>query len=71
LTIDPGNRGTEIFAGIGPAAAVATHLDGVSRDVIRDFELSPDRVLYRQVPGDAVPEPPGATTVLGGATHDC
>jgi len=59
LTIDPGRRGTDIFAGIGPTADVEAYLDGVSRDVIRDFELSPDRVLYRRVPGETTPEPPG------------
>ena len=59
LTIDPGRSGTPIFAGIGPSADVAAYLDGVSHDVIRDFELSPDRVLYRRVPGESTPEPPG------------
>jgi hypothetical protein len=58
LTIDPGRPDTEIFVGIGPTADVATYLDGVSHDVIRDFELSPDRVLYRRVAGEATPEPP-------------
>ena len=65
LTIDPGRSGTPIFAGIGPSADVAAYLDGVSHDVIRDFELSPDRVLYRRVPGESTPEPPGDQTVLG------
>ncbi len=59
LTIDPGASGTPIFAGIGPTADVAAYLDGVSHDVIRDFELSPDRVLYRRVPGESTPDPPG------------
>ena len=40
LTIDPGRSGTPIFAGIGASADVAAYLDGVSHDVIRDFELS-------------------------------
>ena len=57
LTIDPG-RPTPIFAGIGPTADVARYLDGVPHDAIRDFELSPDRVTYRRVPGEAAPEPP-------------
>ena len=57
LTIDPGGP-TPIFAGIGPTADVARYLDGVPHDAIRDFELSPDRVIYRRVPGEAAPEPP-------------
>ena len=59
LSIDPGRPGTPIFAGIGPTADVASYLEGVSRDSIRDIELSPDRVLYRRVPGEAAPPPPG------------
>ena len=70
LTIDPGRRGTDIFAGIGPTADVEAYLDGVSRDVIRDFELSPDRVLYRRVPGETTPEPPERPAVLGGTGDD-
>ena len=62
LTIDPGAEGPGIFAGIGPTADVARYLDGVSHDVIRDFELSPDRVLYRRVGGEAAPAPPGDQT---------
>ena len=31
----------------------------MSHDSIRDIELSPDRVLYRRVPGEAAPPPPG------------
>jgi Domain of unknown function (DUF4389) len=58
LTVDPGRSGVPVFAGIAPTAAVATYLDGVSHDVIRDFELSPDRVLFRRVPGAATPAPP-------------
>ena len=37
---------------------MARYLDGVPHDAIRDFELSPDRVTYRRVPGEAAPEPP-------------
>ena len=59
LRIDPGRPKTPIFAGIGPTADVANFLEGVARDAIRDIELSPDRVLYRRVPGEAAPEPPG------------
>jgi hypothetical protein len=59
LTIDPGRPGTPIFAGIGPTVDVASYLEGVSHDSIRDFELSPDRVLFRRVSGEATPEPPG------------
>jgi hypothetical protein len=58
LSIDPGRRDTPIFAGIGPTTEVTEYLEGVSHDVIRDFELSPDRVLYRRLPGEATPSPP-------------
>jgi Domain of unknown function (DUF4389) len=58
LSIDPGRPDTPIFAGIGPTTEVTEFLEGVSHDVIRDFELSPDRVLYRRLPGEATPSPP-------------
>src|SRR4051812_37958989 len=57
LRIDPGATGTAVFAGIGPTRAVDAYLDGVDHDVIRHFELSPDRVLYRRAPGQASPAP--------------
>ena len=41
------------------------YLDGVSRDQIRDFELSPDRVLYRRIAGEAVPAAARRPVVLG------
>ncbi len=59
LTVDPERSGEPVFAGIGPTADVAAYLEGVNRDVIRDFELSPDRITYRLVPGEATPTPPG------------
>jgi hypothetical protein len=59
LTIDPGRPDTSIFAGIGPTSEVRQYLDDVSRDVIRDFELSPDRVTFLRVDGQATPAPPG------------
>ena len=59
LRIDPGRPGTPTFAGIGPTADVANFLEGVPRDLIRDIELSPDRVLYRRIAGEAAPQPPG------------
>jgi hypothetical protein len=58
LVVDPATEGTPIFVGVAPTGDVAEYLDGVSRDVIRDFELSPDRVSYRRVPGEATPAPP-------------
>ena len=69
LTIDPG-RPTPIFAGIGPTADVARYLDGVPHDAIRDFELSPDRVLYRRVPGRGGTGAAGGAGVLGGPDDD-
>ena len=62
LSIDPARPGTPVFAGIGRTADVANFLEGVPRDSIRDIELSPDRVLYRRVPGEAAPPPPGEET---------
>jgi hypothetical protein len=59
LTVDPGRSGTPVFAGIAPSADVAAYLNGVSHDVIRDFELSPDRVEFRRVTGESTPAPPG------------
>src|SRR3954447_16690631 len=59
LTVDPGQSDTEVFVGIAPTTEVASYLDGVSHDVIRDFELSPDRVVYRRVQGATTPTPPG------------
>ena len=65
LTFDPGRSSTPIFAGIGPSGDVAAYLDGVSHDVIRDFELSPDRVLFRRVPGESTPRAAPATSRSG------
>jgi hypothetical protein len=58
LTIDP-TAETPTFVGIAPTSDVAEFLDDVSRDVIRDFELRPDRVRTRRIPGETVPAPPG------------
>jgi hypothetical protein len=58
LSIKPGRPETPIFAGIGPSADVAAYLESVSHDLIRDFELSPDRVEYRRVSGESTPAPP-------------
>jgi hypothetical protein len=58
LSIEPASTDSPVFAGIGPSADVATYLDGVSHDQIRDFELSPDRVLYRRQSGERSPAPP-------------
>jgi Domain of unknown function (DUF4389) len=59
LVVDPEASESPVFVGIGPTSDVAAYLDGVGHDVIRDFELSPDRVSYRRVPGEAAPAAPG------------
>lgn len=58
VSVDPARPDTPVFVGIGPSADVAAYLDRVSQDQIRDFELSPDRVTYRRLPGEAAPAPP-------------
>jgi Domain of unknown function (DUF4389) len=59
LTLDPAEPQTPVFAGIGPSRDVAAYLDGVSRDQIRDVDVSPNRVRYRRREGEAVPALPG------------
>ncbi|HEU4354687.1 MAG TPA: hypothetical protein VFT27_03785 [Actinomycetota bacterium] len=49
---------TESFIGIGRTADVGGYLLGVPYSVVRDVEGNPFKVTYRQVPGDAVPDPP-------------
>ncbi|MET0325741.1 MAG: DUF4389 domain-containing protein [Ilumatobacteraceae bacterium] len=58
LRVDPGRSGTPVFVGIGPSKEVAAYLDGVPHDEISDFDLSPDRVRFRRVPGESAPQPP-------------
>ena len=59
FVVDPATSEAPVFVGIGPTTkSMATYLDGVGHDVIRDFELSPDRVSYRRVPGDTTPAAP-------------
>jgi Domain of unknown function (DUF4389) len=62
IELDPVTPETPVFAGIGPSRDVAAYLQGVSRDQIRDFDLSPDRIFYRRLEGDAIPTPPGDET---------
>jgi uncharacterized protein DUF4389 len=62
LRVDPAAAETPVFVGIGPTDDVGGYLDGVSHDVIRNFELSPDRVSYRRVSGEATPTAPGEQT---------
>ena len=59
IDLDPAQPDEPVFAGIGPSRDVATYLAGVSRDQIRDIDLSPDRVSYRRLSGEAAPAPPG------------
>jgi Domain of unknown function (DUF4389) len=58
LELDPARPDVPVFAGIGPSREVAGYLAGVSRDEIRDIELSPDRVTYLRRSGETVPTPP-------------
>ena len=58
LELEPGRPGVPVFAGIGPTDDVAGYLEGVSRDQVRDVDVSPDRVRYRRIDGEATPEPP-------------
>jgi Domain of unknown function (DUF4389) len=59
VELDPARPDEPVFAGIGPSRDVAAYLAGVSRDQIRDIDLSPDRVVYRRVSGETAPAPPG------------
>ncbi|HWB56021.1 MAG TPA: DUF4389 domain-containing protein [Gaiellaceae bacterium] len=52
---DPGDS---IFVGIGPEDDVRAYLDGVSYDVVEDFDVDPFRVDYRRVAGTREPEAP-------------
>jgi hypothetical protein len=58
LDLDPARPDEPVFAGIGPSRDVAAYLAGVSRDQIRDIDLSPDRVTYRRLSGETAPAPP-------------
>ena len=62
LALDPADPQTPVFAGIGPSRDVAAYLKGVSQDQIRDVDVSPNRVRYRRLEGEAVPAPPGEQT---------
>ncbi len=68
LALDP----AEPDSRSSPASAerdVAAYLDGVSQDQIRDVEVSPNRVRYRRMAGEAVPARSGRADVLGRADH--
>jgi hypothetical protein len=49
---------TDTFIGIGRTDDVGSYLQDAQYSVVRDVEADPFRVTYRQVPGDATPEPP-------------
>jgi hypothetical protein len=49
----------DIFVGIGPAADVASYLDGVERAEVRDVDFDPFRVRYRNFAGAEPSGPPG------------
>ncbi|MDQ1593703.1 MAG: hypothetical protein QOH40_259, partial [Arthrobacter pascens] len=54
--------GKDIFIGVAEQQDVARYLDGVRRSEIRELELRPFRVEYRDVPGTRTPARPGAQT---------
>jgi hypothetical protein len=62
LALDPADPTQPVFAGIGPSRDVASYLQGVTRDQVRDIDVSPNRVRYRRIAGEAVPAPPGDQT---------
>jgi hypothetical protein len=59
IDLDPARSDPPLFAGIGPSEEVSSFLDDVSRDQIRDVDLSPDRVSFRRQAGSTMPAPPG------------
>ena len=52
--------GSELFVGIGPAAAVDGYLAGASIDEVTDFEVDPFELTRRPREGSARPAAPGA-----------
>jgi hypothetical protein len=58
LQVDPVERDSELFVGVGPQMDVEAYLEGVARDEIRDVRFGGD-VRYRSVAGDRTPPPPG------------
>jgi hypothetical protein len=54
--------GKDLFIGVAEQQDVARYLDGVRRSEIRELELRPFRVEYRDVPGTRTPARPGAQT---------
>lgn len=52
--------GKDIFIGVAPQQDVARYLDGVRHSEIRELELRPFRVEYRDVPGTRTPARPSA-----------
>jgi Domain of unknown function (DUF4389) len=58
LALRPADPTHPVFAGIGPSGDVARYLLGVSRDQVRNIDVSPNRVRYRRIAGEAVPAAP-------------
>lgn len=54
--------GTPVFIGIGPAADVATYLNGVSHDEIADFDVDPFKLSTTARDGDKPAAGPAAQT---------
>jgi hypothetical protein len=54
--VDPAK---EIFIGIAPRADVEAYLAGVHHSELLDVDMQPFRAEYRDIPGTAVPAPPG------------
>jgi len=49
----------QVFVGVGNRSEVQSYLAGVAHDEIVELDFRPQRIVYRSIPGAAVPEPPG------------
>jgi hypothetical protein len=59
IQIDVASDDAPVFVGVGPRAEVAEYLRGVPRSEIVRLRAPWEDTAYRQVPGGAMPQPPG------------